>query len=71
MCAFVGKRLYGEYSPRRLVAQLLPVLVCMGIDGVWIMLDPGVPLLGPCRFFYFLAQRTVGLLACAAEFRVR
>jgi hypothetical protein len=45
--ALMCKRLDGEYSPGRLVAQLLPVLVCMGIDGVWIMPDPGVPLLGP------------------------
>jgi hypothetical protein len=35
------------YPPSRFIAQLLPVLVCMGIDGVWIMLEFGVLLLGP------------------------
>jgi hypothetical protein len=64
------KRLAGEYSPGRLVVQLLPVLVCMGIDGVLIMPDPGVPPLGPWRFFSFFAHRTSRLLTYAAEFIV-
>jgi hypothetical protein len=53
--------LYTQKSGSGAVVQLLPVLVCIGMDGVWIMLEPGVLLFGPWRFFSFFAQRTAQL----------